>query len=258
MILHGYGCSWTEGEGCNITVENEITDRTLKKEFRNNNSWLKFLSDKLNLESVNKAISGNANNKIFNDIVLDVRNSVVKKGDFVIVMWSSSLRDYVPFLPNGEWISWSVKHLLESPQNFITSYKSEDTKYDKFLKKYKDTFVLSMFSQNYYNIVNQNYIIFLQSMFKDYGIKYLMCDAFESTIIDLESADDVRFLIDTKPYWGFNKMTFRDFLNNTNRLDIWEHQDTNFKTRATQHPNSLGYNLISEEIYNYIIKNNII
>jgi hypothetical protein len=85
-----------------------------------------------------------------------------------------------------------------------------------------------------------------------------MCDSFESTIIDLEPSDDVRFLIDVKPYWGFNKTTFRDFLNNTNRLDIWEHQDANFKTRATQHPNKEGYKLISEELYNYIVDNNLI
>jgi hypothetical protein len=258
MIIYGYGCSWTEGEGCDIKIENEILDRNLKKEFRNNNSWLKFLSDKLNLQFINKSFSGNANNKIFNDIVTDVRNGVVKKGDFVIIMWSSSLRDYVPFLPKGEWISWSVKHLIETPEKFIKSYKSEDIKYDEFLKKYKDTFVLSMFNQNYYNIVNQNYIIFLQSMFEEYGIKYLMCDSFESTIINLQSADDVLFLINSKPYWGFNKTTFRDFLNKTNRLDIWEHQDANFKTRATQHPNKEGYKLISEELYNYIIENNIL
>lgn len=257
-MLYGYGCSWTEGEGCDIKIENEISDRTLKKEFRNNNSWLRFLADKLNLEYINNSFSGNANNKIFNDIVLDIRNGVVKKGDFVIVMWSSSLRDYVPFLPKGEWVSWSVKHLLESPDKFINSYNSDDVLYNNFLSKYKDFFIANMFNQNYYNIVNQNYIIFLQNMFKDYGIKYLMCDAFESTIIDLEPADDISFLIDTKAYWGFNKITFRDFLNNTNRLDIWEHQDANFKTRATQHPNSLGYKLISEEIYNYIIKNNIL
>ena len=258
MIVYGYGCSWTEGEGCDIKVENEILDRNLKKEFRNNNSWLKFLSDKLKLQSINKSFSGNANNKIFNDIVTDVRSGIIKKGDFIIIMWSSSLRDYVPFLPKGEWISWSVKHLIETPEKFIKSYKSEDIKYDEFLKKYKDTFVLSMFNQNYYNIVNQNYIIFLQSMFKEYDIKYIMCDSFESTIMNLQPSDDVLFLINQKQYWGFNKTTFRDFLNKTNRLDIWEHQDTNFKTRATQHPNKEGYKLISEELYNYIIENNIL
>jgi hypothetical protein len=115
-----------------------------------------------------------------------------------------------------------------------------------------------MFNQNYYNIVNQNYIIFLQKMFENYGIKYIMCDSFESSIIDLESSDDILHLVNKKRYWEFNKTTFRDFLNNTNRLDIWEHQDANFKTRATQHPNTEGYKLISEELYNYIVDNNLI
>ena len=68
MILYGYGCSWTEGEGCNVKIENTILNRTLKKEFRNKNSWIKFLSDKLNLECINNSFSGNSNNKIFNDV----------------------------------------------------------------------------------------------------------------------------------------------------------------------------------------------
>jgi len=258
MILYGYGCSWTEGEGCDIKIENEISDRILKKEFRNSNSWLKFLSDKLQLEYINNSFSGNANNKIFNDVIRDIQNGIVKKGDFVIIMWSSSLRDYVPFLPKGEWISWSVKHLLESPDKFINSYKSDDKLYNNFLSKYKDFFIANMFNQNYYNIVNQNYIIFLQKMFEEYGIKYLMCDSFETTIIDVEKSDNLLHLINKKNYWKFMDITFRDFLNNTNRLDIWEYQDANYNTRATQHPNTNGYKLISEELYNYIIENNII
>jgi hypothetical protein len=258
MILYGYGCSWTEGEGCNVKIENEILDRTLKKEFRNSNSWIKFLSDKLNLEYVNNSFSGNANNKIFNDVITDIQKGIIKKEDFVIVMWSSSLRDYVPFLPKGEWVSWSVKHLLESPSKFINSYKSDDKLYNNFLSKYKDFFILNLFNQNYYNIVNQNYIIFLQKMFEEYGIKYLMCDSFESTIIDVEPADNLLHLINKNNYWGFMNNTFRDFLNKTNRLDIWEHQDTNYNTRATQHPNVNGYKLISKELYNYIVENNII
>jgi hypothetical protein len=258
MILYGYGCSWTEGEGCDIKSEIQISDRNLKKEFRNNNSWLRFLSDKLNLECINNSFAGNANNKIFNDVVRDVQKGIIIKDDFVIIMWSSSLRDYVPFLPKGEWVSWSVKHLLESPDKFINSYKSDDELYNNFLSNYKDFFIANMFNQNYYNIVNQNYIIFLQKMFEEYGIKYLMCDSFESTIIDLQPTDDILHLVNKKTYWGFNNITFREFLNKTNRLDIWEHQDANYNTRATQHPNTTGYKLISEELYNYIVEQNII
>ena len=258
MILHAYGCSWTEGEGANIEVENNLTDRDAKQLFRNNHSWPKYLAEKLNLSHHNNGISGNANNKIFNQIVTDVQDGRIGENDLVVVMWSSSLRDYVPFLPKGEWVSWSVKHLLEAPEKFINSFKSNNDKYNNFLIDFKNLFIGELFNQHYYNIVNQNYIIFLQELFRYYNIKYVMCDGIESMLIDLHKKDDVTDNIDSKKYWGFGKETFRDFLNKTNRLNIWEHQNANFQTRATQHPNSLGYNLISEEIYNYIIKNNII
>lgn len=253
MILHGYGCSWTAGEGIDVNVESTLRNQDLIL-FRNEHSWVNIVANKLGIKSKNNGISGNANNKIFNQIVSDVQDNRIKEDDLIIIMWSSSLRDYVPFLPKGEWVSWSTKHLLQSPKKFIESYRSSNIKYSDFLINYKDFFILNLFNEEYYNIVNQNYIIFIQKLLKYYGIKYIMCDAFEPMIND----SDYTKLIDTTNYWGFGNKTFRDLLNDTNRLDIWEHTDANFKTRATQHPNIAGYNLISEELYNYIVKNNII
>jgi lysophospholipase L1-like esterase len=258
MILHAYGDSWTEGEGADINIENTLNNTNDKRLFRNSKSWVKSLSDRLIIPNKNNGISGNSNNKIFNQIVLDVQNHLIKSGDLIIVMWSSSLRDSVPFLPKDEWISWSVKHLLETPEKFTTSYKSNNIDYNKFLIDYKNYFILNLFNQNYYNIVNQNYIIFLQKLFQFYNINYLFCDGLESMIIDLHKKDNVTNLIKDNNYWGFKKETFRDFLLKTNRLDLWEYQDVTYKDRAKQHPNENGYNLISQELYNYIVKNNII
>ena len=258
MKLHAYGDSWTEGEGSIVDIEKTIIDRDGKRLFRNKYAWPKQLADKLQIPHHNNGISGNANNKIFNQIVSDVQDGVIKPNDFVVIMWSSSLRDYVPFLPKGEWVSWSVKHLIESPEKFINSYRSNNETYNQFLIDYKNYFILNLFNQNYYNIVNQNYIIFLQQMFKFYNIKYLFCDGLESMIMDLEKKDDFTNLIENKNYWGFNKETFRHFLLKTNKKDIWEYQDESYKTRATQHPNKDGYKLISEELYNYIVENRLI
>lgn len=253
MILHGYGCSWTAGEGSDISIESTLRNQDLIL-FRNKHSWVNKVANKLGIQSKNNGISGNANNKIFNQIVSDIQDERIKENDLVIIMWSSSLRDYVPFLPKGEWVSWSVNHLLQSPEKFIESYKSSNTKYTDFLIDYKDFFILNLYNEEYYNIVNQNYIIFIQKLLNHYGVKYMMCDAFEPMITNKKYTN----LINTENYWGFFTKTFRDLLNDTDRLDIWEHTDANFKTRATQHPNIEGYNLISEEIYNYIVKNNII
>jgi hypothetical protein len=243
MKLRAYGDSYTAGEG---TSQN--------REKWKDNSWVKYLADMLNIEWVNNGISGNSNLKIFNKVVEDLKDGVIEKGDFITIMWSSSLRDVVAFLPKNEWVSWSTKHLLEFPHKFIESYKSESEEYNQFLFSFKELFVTKLYNQNYYNIVNQNYIIFLQKMFEFYGVKYLMCDGFESMIIDLNEEDNRLDLINTKFYWRFNNQTFRDLLNDTNRIDIWEHQDINFKSRPTQHPNAEGYRIIASELYEVVIK----
>lgn len=257
MILHAYGCSWTAGEGADKKIENALSGMD-KLKFQNENSWVKFLSDALNISSVNNGICGNSNNKIFNKIVTDIKNKTIRSEDLVIIMWSSSLRDTVPFLPTGGWVTWSVKHLIQEPHKFINSHKTEDEQYDSFFKSYKEFFIRELFNQNYYNIVSQNYIIFIQSLLKHYNIKYAMCDSFEKMIIDLNKNDDVTYNIDKSYYWNFNNKTFRDFLNEKKSLDIWEVQTEKFETAASQHPNKLGYRLIGEELYNYIISNKIV
>jgi hypothetical protein len=90
-------------------------------------------------------------------------------------------------------------------------------------------------------------------MFEFYNIKYVMFDAFESMIINTNKDDDKTNIINQNYYWEFNKKTIRDLLNNTNRLDIWEHLD-DYKERPTQHPNIEGYKLISEMVHDFILK----
>ena len=255
MILHAYGDSWTEGEGCDLEIESTLKNQELII-YRNQNSWVKLLADKLNLQWINNGKSGNPNSVIFNSIIDDVTNDRIKKGDLVIVLWSSSLRDYAAFLPRQQWVSWSVKHLVNLPEKFINSYKSNNETYDSFLREYKTFFLDNLFNQNYYNIVNQNYIIFLQKLFEFYGIKYVMADAFDMMVVDPNEKDDVSSMIKTKHYWEYRKKTMRDLLQET-KLDCFEDIKMMSKNPA-QHPNILGYNLISVEFNNYIVKNNII
>lgn len=255
MILHAYGDSWTEGEGCDLEIEKDLKNQDLIV-YRNQHSWVKSLAEKLNVNWINNGKSGNPNAIIFNSIIDDVVTGRIKKDDFVIILWSSSLRDYAAFLPRQQWVSWSVKHLINLPEKFIHSYKSNDSVYDRFLSEYKSFFLNKMFNQNYYNIVNQNYIIFLQKLFEYYGIKYFMADAFDKMIVGLDSKDDITDLINKNQYYYFGKKTMRDYLNETN-TDCFESKEMLEKNPA-QHPNKLGYNLITQEIYNYIIENNII
>lgn len=253
MIFHAYGCSWTEGEGCDNEVEKLLKNQDLIL-FRNKQSWVKHLSEKLGCNWINNGKSGNPNSIIFNSVIDDITTGRIKENDLVGIMWSSSLRDYAAFLPRQQWVSWSVKHLIDRPDKFIESYKSNNEKYDYFLKNYKNFFLQNLFNQNYYNIVNQNYIIFLQKLFEYYNIKYFMVDAFDK-MIDFEKlnkTDNYLDLINHKKYWELGTETMRDYLEKTNR-DCFENT-----IEPGKHPNGLGYKLISQELYNYIVRNNII
>lgn len=254
MILRAYGDSWTEGQGSDAVIEKSITDRHELRKFRNENSWVKMLSEKLGLTYVNNGLSGMSNVKLFNQVVTDIKDGLISKDDFVIIMWSSSLRDNVPFLPNNEWLSWSIKQLFEtSSENFIKSYKSGNKEYDNFLMSYKELFIAELFSQNYYNIVNQNYIIFIQKLLDAYGIKYMMCDAFENMVIDLQPKDDITKFINQKYYWNFGKASLKSFLQSLNRKDVWEPVEISKQDIGGIHPNKIGYELIANKIYDYLI-----
>jgi hypothetical protein len=257
MKLYAYGDSWTEGQGCRIDDESKLKDRMVLKDFRNKYSWPIKLANKLGCDHENTGWSGKANNLIFNDVISDLRNGKIHKGDLVVIMWSSSLRDYVHFLPKGEWISWSIKELTLLPHKFFKSYKFGDDKYNDFLERYKKFFLQNMFNQNYYNIINQNYIVFLQKMLEDYEVNYLMLDAFDMMVQDLNKEDDITHLINKNNYWGFRKQTIRDYLVKVSDESAWEYPNS-FEEIPSKHPNEKGYNLISEEIYNYIVKNKII
>ena len=247
MTLYGYGDSWTAGEGS-----------TSNKDEWEYNSYIKQLGDKLNIPSINYGISGNSNQKIFNKVVADVKEFKVKSNDLVIVMWSSSLRDVVPFLPNDEWISWSVKHLMQFPEKFVYSTIHNDKKYDDFIRDFKMLFISDIFNQNYYNIVNQNYILFTQKLFESYNINYVMCDSIERMVINLNKQDDRGQYINKERYWNYGSKTFREMLFETNRLDIWEQENVTHDIKPSLHPNKLGYGLICEEMYNFLKKLKIV
>ncbi len=256
MKLYAYGDSWTEGQGCDSEKEELIKDRLVLQDFRNNYSWPNYLSSLLKSNFENKGFSGRANNLIFNDVISDLRNGNIHKNDLVVIAWSSSLRDYVHFLPKGEWISWSSDELKFLPHKFLESYKFGDEKYNTFLERYKGFFLQNMFNQTYYNIINQNYIVFLQKILETYEVNYLMCDAFDLMVQTPNQSDDITHLINKRTYWEFSNKTLKDFLIKTED-NVWENIKSN-DSGISKHPNKLGYELISKELYRYIIENNII
>lgn len=251
--LVAYGDSWTAGEGCNREIEDTLSMHD-KLAFQKENSWVKFLSDEMNIKYENHGESASPNNKIFNKVISDIKDGKTTKNDLVIVMWSSSLRDTLPFLPNlgkPEWLSWSTKTLLYTPDRFFTSTKTENRYYDFFMEEYKSFFLENLYSNLYYSIINQNYIIFLQKYFERYKIKYVMCDGIEDMFIGISNEYDKTDLINPIPYWGFRKSTIENWLIQNSDESYWEYKE-HWRDRAKQHPNIYGYKKISEELYKFI------
>jgi len=161
MKLFTFGDSWTAGVGCNLKVENTIKDSEELGMYRNSMSWPKYLSNLLNVEFLNLGEQGSSNKEIFDKIITTIKSKIISENDLVIIMWSSSLRDDVPFFPNGESSMWGI--LRTGPKwkfNWFVknSLKNTtgDSQYNNFIKSYKEFFINNLYDDNYYNIVNQN------------------------------------------------------------------------------------------------------
>ena len=100
-----------------------------------------------------------------------------------------------------------------------------------------------------------NYILFLQKLFEFYQINYIMCDAFDKMIMDIKIENDRTHLINKLPYWGFGKKTFRDFLISKENRRVWENTRIDITKSPGTHPSEFGYNLIANEIFEFINQN---
>lgn len=257
MKLFTYGDSWTEGQGADVIKEGSIESRDERKKFRNDRSWANKLSSLLNIEHQNQSISAVNNNFIFNEVINNIKSGVVNSGDLIIVMWSSSLRDDVPFFPTKEWHTWGINYINETHKSkwFVLKDLTKNPTYNDFLIDFKNFFIDELFTQDYYNIVNQNYIIFLQKLCDFYEINYLFCDAFDKMVDDVKMDNDKTSLINKHSYWGFGTKTFKDFLISKNDRFVWETPQFDIMNTPGMHPSELGYKLISEELFEYIIQN---
>ena len=270
MKLFAFGDSWTSGQGCNLKVENSFTDENDRRIYRNSMSWPKYLSEHLNTDFENLSKSGSSNKEIFDTIIETIKLNIIKDNDLVVIMWSSSLRDNTPFFPNGEWHiwgnnyineKWKFKWVINTIKDKITGTKyTSNPKYNYFLKSYKEFYIDNLYNDSYYNIVNQNYILFIQKLLESYNINYVFCDAFDFMINKNMVSDlDKTHFINKSNYYKFREVTFKDFLISLDPTDseLWE-EPTKWSDTPGKHPNAKGYQKISDELYDFIIKSNII
>jgi lysophospholipase L1-like esterase len=262
MKLFTFGDSWTEGVGGNRKYEDSTDNPEQKTTIRKNYGWPKHLSELLKCEVNNYGVGAFSNNAIFNAISYKLKNEIITQDDFVVIMWSSSLRDPLPFFSTeDDFFIWgkrykSKQHLLKY---IFDGVISDNVNYNRAEKNFRDYYIGNLFSDTYYDIVNQNYILHLQFLFNEMGIKYLFCDAFDSMINkNIDALVDKTDLIESGRYWGYRNKTMANLLIDTNRKDVWEDGNNWTNTTAGKHPNNNGYKLIAEELYKFISENNLL
>jgi len=261
MKLFTFGDSWTEGVGGNQDEENTTDILEEKTKIRQKYCWPKHLSALLNVEIENYGVGATSNCIIFNSICTLLSNKKINKDDFVIVMWTSSLREQHPFFPvEDEFHFWgkrytNKKYLYDRIFSYI---KGENEKYDNLKKEYKEFYISNLMNDTYYDIVNQNYIIYLQYMFTELGIRFLFVDAFD-TMISQNIVNEVNktSFIKKEHYWNFSTKTCRDLLIETDRADVWQ-DNKKFINTAGKHPSNNGYKMIAQHLYDWIIKENLL
>lgn len=282
-----FGDSFTVGEGANLKLQREIEDlfkedknggaksAELVSEINKKLSWTQHLADRFKVHVENRGESGSNNERIFNSVFkYDFELGGITKDDLVIIMWSSSVRNplsWIPYIfaktsPIGA--GWSLKEMMDEKglKNFVDVYSNphvskHELEYVQkhlvpFMGEYFKTFITDLYDESYYNTVNLNLIKFLQDYFKSKGIKYIMIDAFER-MDSFKAKDDKRWdeLIDTSTYIGFGETTLWDMLEEEGG-DIWEDPELSYSPAGQrQHPNAEGYKIAGKIIGDFIEKN---
>lgn len=275
MKIHCYGDSWTRGIG----VEWAPGNGAISMQDRYDKNWdkeiamysypgqLKTMLD--NKYKVNNfGTPGYSNFEIYREIMEGLQRNIIKKGDLVIVTFSSIIREPLNFLTMQDtdvhaFINYSnachIAPMNEYP-NWIVFLEEGKVK-EAAIENYKD-FLVNRFNYRFLHEISMNYVCNLQVFFERLGIEYLFLNAFENVL-----SDEVFFYNQIKSEnWILFNSTLSDYLiDRRGEIDdslpysLWE--DDYKKVERNQdgpHPNRIGYGFIAELIHSEIIKRKIL
>ena len=268
-----FGDSFTLGLGTNRTVEEELfrseDDRQEGKdkqiEFQNNNCFSKFFADEFDVPVINTAVPGCNNKDILNEIMhFDLINGY-DRDDFILIGFTSSYRDKLPFFPDvyndsvRHGFQWSMKELplLSNPKDiffwknaeFFNKWKNWTDDFENnlnnFMKNYLKFYMVEVYDDSYWQIYNSNIIVYIQKYLEFKKINYIMIDAFEPML------DDVPEFIDKRYYWGCSDKNIWSYLKMFNDEDLFELGGFQINNLVPNHPSRKGHKLFTEELYRF-------
>ena len=259
-----FGDSFTLGLGTDRIIEDELfkseDDRKKGKyklaKFQRNNSFTKFFADKFKSPFKNTAVPGCSNKNILDSLINWDMKYGLEKDDFVLIGFTSSYRDKLPFFPDAyndnvrSGFQWSMKELpLLNSANDIFFWDSKLTKrhqdtLNEFMKEYLKFYMVEVFDDSYWQIYNSNLIVYIQKFLEFKKVKYIMFDAFEPML------NDIPKFVNKKTYWGCAKQNIYSFLKQFND-DVYELDGWNVNEGVSRHPSIKGHKLFTEELYRF-------
>jgi len=263
MKIVAFGDSFTAGEGTNYDYTEPLDTFEEKEEYQKSHSWPRYLSELMGVGYLNHGEIGSTNHRILSHIFDQYADKKINKDDLVIIMWSSPIRDHLPFFPTM-WsrsgpvgLGWSLKELSLPLASELFNHRFYENKFDSFphvkdyiendLRNFMDEhyfeyFMKNLYDEFYYEFLSTNYVVFLQEYFKHKNQKYIMCDAFEKLTFDIN-------LVDTKNY--YRDKTALDILDD-NGGDVFEKHIHNKDCHGAMHPNINGHKLIAKELKGFL------
>ena len=255
MKVIAFGDSWTAGEGTNHSITEKMKTFDEVEQYQKQHSWPRYLADKIGVQHKNFGEVGSTNYRIFSNVFEQFAENQISNDDLIVIMWSSPLRDPLPFFPHmfsrtgPIGLAWSLKELVGGSQESLKRYYEHWGKTNpqhisymendliKFMDNYFPFYLENLHDESYYKLLNTNYIIMLQKYLESKGIDYIMCNAFEELDYDEK-------LVDITNY--YNHQTMFEFLSN--KGEVWEDIKT---MHAIRHPNTQGHKLIAEELFDF-------
>ena len=255
MKVIAFGDSWTAGEGTNRSITNKMKTFDEVEQYQKQHSWPRYLADKIGVQYKNFGEVGSTNYRIFSNVFEQFAENQISNDDLIVIMWSSPLRDPLPFFPHmfsrtgPIGLSWSLKELVSDNKESLKRYYEHWGKTNplhisymendliKFMDNYFPFYLENLHDESYYKLLNTNYMIMLQKYLESKGIDYIMCNAFEELDYDEK-------LVDITNY--YNHQTMFEFLSN--KGEVWE----DIKTKQViKHPNTQGHKLIAQEVFDF-------
>jgi len=271
-----FGDSWTLGMGSETEPGSGKISIDIKnsQKFREENKDYKYsypgqLQEQLgsSYQVFNYGMGGGSNYNIYNMIINKLKSSEpvnpIKRGDIVIVGWTSVIREPLSFFKmiddyNEGSIDFSLKSFEKGHDGWYPYWIRDirPLELQKGAQSAFEDFIVNRINLNFMYEQVMNYICHLQIIFESMGIDYIFFNAFENVVSKkIHFHNQIK-----KENWILFDYTLSDYLcdieptiDKSLTYSVWEDDiKKNERNNDGPHPNRLGYCYIKDLVHKKI------